>query len=163
MVEKERLVMYETKTDEFLKQLAMDTADGKVFTNAHIPDAQQSQMLPMVFMPLVFLDEKGQQEIKDMKITLLFEYLDKAGPRAINGLPNFFSVQMLNDVDSVKFWDYFDEIKAVKLKFLGKEEKDMGGARAEDLVTEPKAVEAPKPVEPTAATPEAPKVEEEKK
>jgi hypothetical protein len=43
------------QTDEFIKQLAKDIYNGKVFTAFMIPENQRAEMIKMVFMPLLFM------------------------------------------------------------------------------------------------------------
>lgn len=103
---------YETKTDEFLKKLAQDTADGKVFTDKHIPAEFQAELTPIIFIPFTVLSEEQMQELKSYKPHLVFEYLDKA--QSVGQLPTFMTMQILDEADSNKFWDYFEEIKKQK-------------------------------------------------
>lgn len=60
-----------------------------------------------IFMPLNFMDEKQYNEFMKEKPELIFEYLDKATPRAINEYPTFSSFQYLNREDYLVFFDYY--------------------------------------------------------
>jgi hypothetical protein len=82
-----------------LRKLAVDLRAGQVFTSAHVP-ADQQDALPMVFMPIALggLRQLTKKELDD--VGLIYEYLDKAGPRAINGFPSFFSMHFLNKDDA---------------------------------------------------------------
>lgn len=92
------------KSDEEIKQLALDVMADKVFTSLHIREGEMARMLPSIFMPLIFLEgsEGGAEFLERLKsgeITLIYEYLSKAGPRAINGYPSFLSMCCLNRAD----------------------------------------------------------------
>lgn len=77
------------KTDE-LKKLAVDFHHGHIFTNRDI--AQPNLFLHSVFMPLIFMKfSKKDAEC----VGLIYEYLDKAGPRSINGMPMFYELSLL--------------------------------------------------------------------
>ena len=107
------------KTDADLRQLALDLVDGRVFT-----DRQAERELSMVFMPLALgaLVEWTKEEI--MEIGLIYEYLSEAGPRSVNGLPNFFSMKMVNRHDLEPLQKYVNELVDSRKKFMN------GGADA---------------------------------
>lgn len=108
--------MYKPKTDEELRTLAKDLADGKVFTDRHIPE-NDPNLLTAVFMILIFLDDKQREEMENDNITLIYEYLDKAGSRSINGCPSFMSLQMLNKDDMVKMHGYYNKYKELMAQY----------------------------------------------
>jgi hypothetical protein len=83
-------------------KLAKDAVADKIFFDFQLKDVT---MLRMVFMPLGFLDDKGLENMRTWKPVRIFEYIDKAGPRAINGYPSFFSMQFLNQEE----WDVVAE------------------------------------------------------
>lgn len=95
-----------------LKQLALDTADGKVFTDRHL-SKNQYDLLPNIFMPLLFLNEELKAKL-EKECVLVYEYLEKAGPRSINGYPMFMSFRYLTQEELELFANYYD--KAVELK-----------------------------------------------
>lgn len=83
------------KPNEEIVRLAQDVVDGKVFGTWQLPN-NEGDMLPMIFMPIALgctIPENAGHA---------YEYLDKAGPRSINGYPCFFSVTFLNGPDSIK-------------------------------------------------------------
>lgn len=88
-----------------LRQLAMDTAQGKVFTDRHGDNAIDA--FRVVFMLGLgghrpkYLDQWG----------MIYEYIDKAGPRAINGRPSFFSFRILHADDLPHFLDLYREVR----------------------------------------------------
>jgi len=95
-------------TDDELKQLAKDLYAGKIFTSNQL---RKNDIPGMVFMPLMFLSEEQNEKIKD--VTLIYEYLDKAGPRSVNGYPSFHSMNYLRKEDHEKVIEYFNKVKQV--------------------------------------------------
>jgi hypothetical protein len=105
--------MIKAKKEKDLRDLAEDIYKGSVFTNRHIGEME---MLTTIFMPLGFMKKKDLSNLKGAG--MIFEYLEKALPRSINGYPMFMSFNCLNRKDTVKVWNYYKEIKEVlnKLK-----------------------------------------------
>jgi hypothetical protein len=102
--------------EEELRRLAADIVDDRVFTSAHVPPEQLGD-LKLVFMVLMFLgDSKGWLQDAGM----LFEYMDKAAPRTINGMPMFFSVRKVIKKDIPALTLYMNEYRAIKEKFLAR-------------------------------------------
>jgi len=99
------------KTDDQLKQLAKDIHTGLVFTNNHIPP-DDPMALGIVFMPLVMMNDQQQKEFEEKQPGMVYEYLDKAGPRSMNGLPMFTSLQFITVDEYAKLRVFYDEIKA---------------------------------------------------
>jgi len=101
--------------EEDLKQLALDMHKGLVFTDTQIQ--QPADMLVAVFMPLAFIsiNKKWVDQVG-----LIYEYLDKAGPRSINGMPTFMSMRIVPRADLPVLIEYvkkYEEAeKAVKLE-----------------------------------------------
>ena len=100
------------KSYEELKQIAKDMVAGKIFTDRQIP---KTTPLHLVFMPFVFMEEKQRTKLTDQiekkEIYMIYEYLEKAGPRAINGMPTFMSCNMLSKTETDIMLDYFKKIK----------------------------------------------------
>lgn len=95
-------------TDTELKELAKDIYAGRVFTDRHIPE-HDAHLLPNVFAIIWLMDKdslKGM--VKDCG--LIFEYMDKAAPRGINGYPSFFSLWYLTRSDADKVSGYVKQI-----------------------------------------------------
>lgn len=97
------------RTDEELKQLAKDFLDGKVFFSGMVKEAM---LLPTVFMPLLFLDEMQRLDLVESGVVDIFEYMEKAGPRGINGYPCFMSYQTINAMEQRKLKEYVGKLKA---------------------------------------------------
>jgi len=86
--------MVERMSREELKQLALDMLSGAVFTNMHVSAPEQ---LGLVFMLLGFLNDEQAKELAD--IGLIYEYMSKAGPRSVNGMPIFMSARFVHKDD----------------------------------------------------------------
>ncbi len=92
----------ENKTDEEIKQIAVDLFHGKLFTDKH---CQSPEDIRMVFMPLALMASKDMKKLQKDSPCMIFEYMDKAGPRSCNGMPGFFSCQMLSMEDTKKVFE----------------------------------------------------------
>jgi hypothetical protein len=100
------------KSEEELREFVIDFLAGRIYTTAHMPETAN---LGLVFMPLIFgaLSEWSEEDWAE--IGIIYEYLDKAGPRSVNGMPGFFSMQLMHVDD----W-------ARCLKAIGREQKRQG-------------------------------------
>lgn len=77
---------------EELEKLAWDIVGGQVYTDRHCPD----NLIMSVFMPMMLVEDKSFVD----DVGLVYEYLDQAGPRSINGQPMFMSMRCLNKADT---------------------------------------------------------------
>jgi len=104
---------YTPKTDEELKQIAQDLWAGKIYTDRHIPEQEMPYALATVFMPLALMhpDDREKLFTGENKPTLIYEYLDKAGPRSVNGMPGFFSFHCLNEEETERMFRYYTAIQ----------------------------------------------------
>ena len=114
------------KTKEELKQLAIDIYKGRVFTDRQVKDNND---LLMIFLPLALgafnthdLDniQKEAKEKEISNIVMIYEYMDKAMSRGINGYPCFGSFHMLFKDEYPLLLEYYE-----KYSDLQKEFKDM--------------------------------------
>jgi hypothetical protein len=101
---------YTPKTDEEVKQLALDIYKNKIFIATMIKPNQLREMIPMVFMPLMFMETKVFNELKDMG-AIPYEYYDEAMPRSINGFPCFMSMNILSGDDYHRVLAKLNEIR----------------------------------------------------
>jgi len=108
---------YTPKNRSELRQLAMDIVNGHVFTSRHIRESRQD-MMGMVFMPVLFMTPEQQKEWEEAEITLIYEYLSKAGQRSINGYPIFMSCNSLDKTDDAKVWELVREAEIKAKEFL---------------------------------------------
>ena len=107
-----------------LRQLAIDISENKVFGTFHMKDSEMETNLGMVFMPFVFMSEEQRKEMIDKKVVHFYEYIDKAGPRSVNGMPCFFSMKNIIQKDWKKIVKYIKEYGIRVKSFLDK--KDVG-------------------------------------
>lgn len=102
------------KTDAELRKLAMDIHDGKVFTSGNI---QNPSDLPMVFMVIALGGFANLSKEEAENIGLIYEYMDKAGPRSINGNPCFMSCRTLTKKETERLNQYYLAYKGLKDQF----------------------------------------------
>ena len=94
-----------------LKEIAKGIHKGEIFTSQHISPNEASNILGMVFMPLMLMGEADRQQMIVQKATVFFAYNKDAGPRSINGYPIFMSVNWLNDAEWVKILQYIKKLE----------------------------------------------------
>jgi hypothetical protein len=104
-------------SEKELKQVAMDIVDKKIFHSEMLKD---ETYLHAVFMPLLFVKE---EQINFDLVGLLYEYMDKATPRTINGLPTFSSANMLHREQVDKLQDYINKFIEMRESFVSEEEE----------------------------------------
>jgi hypothetical protein len=97
------------KTEQELRQLAVDIKGGSVFTSNHVPQGEE-HMLGSIFMPLVFMDEQQHKDFMEQKPSMVYEHLSEAGPRSVNGYPIFMSMKFLVEAEYDKVMAYYKEL-----------------------------------------------------
>lgn len=102
---------------EELKKLAIDIVEGRVFGTWNI-SSEEKNLIPMIFLPLNFIDEKQFRRLKSRKIVHAYEYLDRAGSRTVNGYQIFFSCKFLTRKDWKKVVRYIRRYKKMRERFL---------------------------------------------
>ncbi len=86
---------------EYLERLAQDIAEEKILTDRHL---QSPDQVGDVFPALMMMKEVPPD------LDMIFQYLDKASPMAINGMPQFFSFGFLGKeeaafvIDRANYW-----------------------------------------------------------
>ncbi len=101
------------KTDDELRELAMAIYAGTVFTDRQLDDPR---MIGAVFMPVGLGGLNPDDEPH-----MIYEHLDRAGPRSINGMPSFFSCQILNLADMQAFIPIWEQYVKLQDEFKGGE------------------------------------------
>ncbi len=101
-----------------LKKIAMDLVDGKIFTDRHFRQGEAERMAQLVFMPLALMDEQQVPLFMAEQPHLIYEYYDKAGPRAVNGYPIFFSMQWLRKDETFIMFKHYDKLAEIKKAFM---------------------------------------------
>lgn len=78
-------------TDDQLREFVLGVVDGRIFTD------RQARDPGMVFYPILFGAFSGynQESVKN-RLGCVYEYVDKALPRAVNGQPCFMSMRIMH-------------------------------------------------------------------
>ena len=108
------------KTDKELKKIAMGYMEGTVFSDRHIHESDALGMIPIIFMPIGLMEKKDFQELLDDGMNMIYEEMDKAGPRSVNGYPMFMSFQFLTKEEVVRLAMFVDDLK----DFVEKDRED---------------------------------------
>jgi hypothetical protein len=98
------------KTDEELKQIAIDIRAGRIFSDRHIPKGSED-MIHSIFMVFIFMDEAALKGLQDDPPGLIYEYMSKRGPMYVNGYPTFLSVRLLSKEDTNKVFDIIEQLE----------------------------------------------------
>jgi len=112
---------YVSLTDPEVRELALGIMAGTVFTDRQLLDPRD---ITMVFPVLSMMTPEQYQEsvidvvlpggIEDAApVGLIYEHLDKAGPRSVNGYPMFFSLRVMSPSDLERVQGVMDELGAV--------------------------------------------------
>jgi hypothetical protein len=81
-------------TDDEIADVVRGLVAGSIFTAAQCPP----EMLASVFV-ILGLGGLQQANIDPETIGMIYEYMDKAGERGINGYPMFFSCKLIHKDD----------------------------------------------------------------
>lgn len=100
--------MTEKRSDEKLKELALDYYKGLIFTDRQCRTTEDVQSAFMIF---TLMDEKQIKVLQEKNPKLIFEYYSKSTTWSVNGYPTFFSFSYLNEEEFKKFTEFFDKIK----------------------------------------------------
>ena len=91
-------------SDDEIRQFVLDVLGNRVFTSYHIPESD-NRMLLSVFMALAFGAFKDIPRAELDQIGGIWEYMTEAGPLAVNGYPNFFSMHLMHIDDWNRAWE----------------------------------------------------------
>lgn len=81
-------------TEAELREYVDAFLSGRIWDFHHAPDGQDG------LMPFMVLRLGGLPEGWDPKnVGTVYEYIDKAGPRSVNGMPTFFSCRIMHTAD----------------------------------------------------------------
>lgn len=100
-------------TDDEIKQLAEDMYKGIVFTDRHI---QRGEDIQSVFAVLALMEQKQIDILRKNPPGMIYEYMDRAGPMAVNGMPIFFSFKMASVDDAKKIIERYNNIREAVAK-----------------------------------------------
>lgn len=95
---------------EELKAFAIGLAEGRVFTSSHLKDPND---IMSVFSVLALMRRLPPPDFLE-KVGVVWEWLDKAGPRAINGMPMFFSCRFMHVADWARAVDAAKRIAGMR-------------------------------------------------
>lgn len=101
-----------------LRSLALDIVEGKVFGSWALRNLNTD--LKLVFMALIFCKKEDIPE----DIGAIYEYMDRAGPGTINGMPMFTSCRFLTQAEYNEVCEYIQEIKKIRQSFLQPQESN---------------------------------------
>lgn len=93
--------------DDEIREFVRDLEGGHVFTSDHV---KREEDIPRVFMPLLMGAAAQFEDVID-DVGVLYEYTDKAGPRAVNGMPMFMSFSLMHKDDWKIVLDTYNEEK----------------------------------------------------
>jgi hypothetical protein len=99
---------YVSMTDQEIKTLAEDIYKGMVFTDRHV-DRQED--ISSIFMPLMLMGKDLIDGLQKNPPGMIYEYMERAEPRTINGMPIFMSFKMVSVGDTKKVFDHYHKIK----------------------------------------------------
>jgi len=93
---------YELKPEERAKLkaalAAMNRGIPTVFSSVHLYLDNAGDMIPSVFFPIALGGLKDvfptEEDFKSFN-PVFYEYMERAGPRSVNGYPSFFSMHMI--------------------------------------------------------------------
>jgi hypothetical protein len=105
-------------TEEELGKIAVDLYKGLIFSSQDKRLVDKPEAIATVFLPLIFFKPEDRDKFFAQKPTMIFEYLDKAGPRIINGLPGFFSFQWLDEEEATRVLKIYTKLKEAEKKVL---------------------------------------------
>lgn len=111
-----------TLSEEKVLEVARGMLTNIIFSSDSIRPDQRKQLMHLVFMPTAFLSKEDIDKMREEDITMFYEFMDKAGPRAINGLPMFTSMHMVSRADHARINAKYDELE--KLLFPERHKKD---------------------------------------
>lgn len=104
----------EPKTDEFLRKVAMDWLDGRIFTSYRLSNTEITQCFPI----LMLIDEDQRDKLIAKDVCMIYEYLSEAGPYTVNGNPCFLSAQMLTRNETFRLGKLVGEYSTLKKGFM---------------------------------------------
>lgn len=97
------------RTDAELNQIARDLHARLIFSSQHVASAD---MIPQVFLAWSLMESADRRKLVDEGAAVLFEYLRKAGPLSVNGMPTFLSFEWVTADDWNKVVETLRRIEA---------------------------------------------------
>lgn len=103
------------RTEQEIKQLAIDIVEGKVFGTWNLKHPED---VGMIFMAVNFFSSDQMKKLESDNIVHFYEYLDKAGPMSANSMPTFFSMNYLTEDEVDILQPMVEKLKKQKEVFL---------------------------------------------
>lgn len=100
-------------SDADIKEFVLGLADGRLFTSAHVGNPRD---VMLVFMVLALMPNRFPEDYA-RKVGVLWEWLEKAGPRSVNGMPCFFSARIMHVDDWKRALDAYERFKKEREAF----------------------------------------------
>ena len=106
-------------TDKEAKQLAIDIHEGRVFGTWSIDPDHAERMIPTIFMPVAMGAPVPEGTAH------LYQYMDKANSRSVNGYPTFFSFELMDAETHRRVGKHIETLQSQTQAFLeGSERND---------------------------------------
>jgi hypothetical protein len=120
---KDILKPYDQPSDDECKAVAEGIFRGEIFSSWHISRPEE---LGMVFMIMMFMGQTGLAKMAIHDINFIYEYMSKASPTAINGMPTFFSAHMMDRAHEAKVMKHLKDLEdnAKKMADSGRADTD---------------------------------------
>lgn len=84
---------YEPRSEEELKQIALDIHAGKIYTSQHLKRAEDVRL---VFMAAMLSGPEYPDWLEGNNIAVFYEHMENASPRSVNGCPMFLGHKHLS-------------------------------------------------------------------
>jgi hypothetical protein len=114
-----KMVSTETRSPQDIKALALDIQEGRVFGSWHLKKTDE-WLLSSIFLPLMFLEPEQVEEMAE--VAHIFEYIDRAGPRSINGYPAFMSFHRISHTEWDTICKLLNKLHAQRTEFLNEDD-----------------------------------------
>jgi hypothetical protein len=100
---------YEPRSDAEIKQIAIEIEAGKIWTSEHCPNLDAVRAS---FLTIGFCTPELANWMQQNKIAVIYEYVDRAGPLSVNGMPSFFGAKMISEDDWKRVLEKVTAIRA---------------------------------------------------
>jgi hypothetical protein len=112
-VGKKKKNAYKQKTDQEIKDLALELFRGNIITDRQIvTPGQDPNLLFSVFMPIALSGPELATWMEENNIDLMYGKVSETlGGRTINGWPIFTSTYLLNKEDTIRLSEAYDKIQ----------------------------------------------------
>ena len=96
-------------SNERINELAVAMIESRIFYMQHIRNPHD---VPSVFMGIALGGFSGAPQSYIDSIGTIYEYMEKRGPLCVNGLPTFFSFNIVNKDDWAKAVETYERMKS---------------------------------------------------